>query len=222
MENIAIKISYKGSGLYGIDKKLIDELEMNLRKHYITHVKQNEGPQSGNVVDVVVDIIFNTSLENISDFIKGGLIWDILKKGTSSYILKPLFKAFSKLEHEYSYWDYLSVRFLFDDTTVIIYGVFEMFTRKVSKILPLLFKNYDLFNDKDIGRPNLVIVPMKRVEQEGSQLKFALPEPTQDYTEEEYLEYWGLSYTCGSVKKIFNVRVQKVMDEGWDDCYQTL
>lgn len=209
MENIAVIVDYKGSGVSFNNEEHIKNLKLELKKHYITNFRPNQGPQSGGLLDSVVDIVLNM---NLPEVIAGGVVYDVAKT-----FLKPLFSAFSKIENETEYWDYYKISFVFDDTKINIYGMDKMFTSKVSEILKAIFENYHLLIDEG-NYPFEINVPIKRIEEDGK-YKFVNEEALTDYEMSEYLGYWAISYNIGYDRKVFDVKEKKLMNTEWSHNY---
>jgi hypothetical protein len=207
MNRITVKLSYKASGLQWIDSDDLTNLHKELKENYISNISPNGGPQAGGVVDTIVELIFDISFIDFLNILKEGLIFDVVFRREKSYILKPLFNSFAKVEANNECWDYTEVRFLFNGTEMIVYGTSQMFTSKLGAVLNLLSKHY---NNLDI--PTQILIPMIReVDVSGNEL-FMNHGEGRDYYLDEYSKFWGISYDFGNVKKIYDLENSKIID----------
>ncbi len=81
MKNIAIKISYKQSGVSSEIQKSIDNLKDELQILYILNVRPNAGPQAGNLLDTTLEIILDISLADLAKICRDGFIFDTIVRG---------------------------------------------------------------------------------------------------------------------------------------------
>lgn len=210
MNYIAVKLSYKASGLYGIN---IDELQLlnrELRENYISHIAPNPGPQAGGLVDAFVEVMVDTSFIDFFKVLRDGFIFDTVTRGKKSFLLKPLFDAFKRMETTNKYWDYTSVSFLFNDTQIIVYGINDMFTSRLNIVFDAISKHY-----KNLGEPYKVIIPITKDINSAGEVTYASYEG-DDFVLEDYVGFWGVSCNAGSETMIYDVGQSKLFDGSWD------
>lgn len=215
MNKIVVKLSYKASGLYAIDTESLNDLCTSLKSNYITNIRPNNGPQAGGVVDCIIELIFDISFVDFFKIIRDGLIFDLVTRGKDSFILKPLFDAFKAMESKNPSWDYTKVKFLFDDTEVVIYGMSNLFTSKLGLVLNLIAKYYNFLIDKDLGAPYQILIPIvKDVDSENNEF-YANYGGGSEFEIDDYQKYWGLVYQLGFEAKIFDLKEKKILNMSW-------
>jgi hypothetical protein len=215
MESISIIFHYKQSGISTNNEKQLEQLKSELKENYVTNFRPNSGPQSGGLLDSMIEIVFNIDLIDFVKILRDGVIFDAITRGKESFLLKPLFDAFSKAENETDYWDYYKISFIFDDTIINIFGMDRMFTSKLNEIIATVFKNYNNINNSELGKPYEINIPIQKVLQENQTYKFINQEALTDYEKSEYLKYWAISYHFGFTKKVYDVEQSLLLDEEW-------
>lgn len=209
MNHVSVKLSYKASGLGGIKMEDLDELVEALKENYISHIAPNPGPQAGGLIDAFVEVILDTTFVDFFKVLRDGFIFDTFTRGKKSFVLKPLFDAFGKMESKNENWDYTIVRLLFNDTKVVIYGMSNMFTSRLNIVLSELSKHYNKLNN-----PHEIFVPVtRRVDNEGKITYAAYG--GDDFADADYKSYWGISYHAGFDRKVYDVKADSLIDIGW-------
>src|ERR1700741_67287 len=145
---ISVSISYKGSGLMSI--KGFDEFQKTIKENYISNIRPDSRPQSGGMIDMIVNVLMDITLIDFLKIIRNGLIFNMVTRGKESYILKPLFDAFEKLEKANESCDYSQVRFMFDGTEIIINGMTQLFTSKAAAVINELSKSYHILYSSEL------------------------------------------------------------------------
>ena len=209
MNYISVKMSYKASGLYGIDNEELKALKNELRDNYITHIAANGGPQAGGLVDAVVEVMLDTTFVDFFTILRDGFIFDTVTRGKKSFLLKPLFDAFQRMESKSKYWDYSSVRFLFHNTEVTVYGAKDMFTSRLGVVFDALSKHYN-----KLGEPYQIAIPIAKVDDGSGNINYVVYE-AEEFQLEDYSLYWGISYDAGFERKVYDVRQSRLIDFDW-------
>lgn len=210
MNHVSIKLSYKASGLYGINKEDLQTLTKELKENYISHITSNPGPQAGGLVDAFVEVMLDTSFVDFFKVLRDGFIFDTVTRGQKSFLLKPLFKAFKEMEAKNEYWDYSSVQFFFNSTIVTVYGLEKMFTSRLGMIFEELSKH-----SMNLGEPYEIVIPVtKFIDGEGDS-KFVSYQG-DDYNLDDYVKFWGISYDSGHTRKVYDLSKSILIEESWD------
>jgi hypothetical protein len=210
MNKISVKLNYKASGLSWIDSSDLEILKKEIKENYISNISPNGGPQSGGVVDTIVEILIDISFVDFFKIIRDGLIYDTVTKGKHSFILKPLFSSFAKIESNNESWDYIKVKFLFDGTEVVVYGMSNLFTSKLGTVLNALSKHYI-----NLGTPYQILIPItKDSDDEGNDF-YANYGGGSDFDTEDYTKFWGILYELGYDLKIYDVENSTMLNESW-------
>ncbi|MGM1429849.1 hypothetical protein ACS126_11365 [Sphingobacterium lactis] len=216
MDYAAIKISYKQSGISEKNIKFIEQVRSELKDKYILNIRPNSGPQAGGLLDLTLEVILNLDLKAFITILRDGLIFDTVIRGKDSFILKPLFDTFSKIELSTRRWDYSCVSFIFDDTIVYIYGIENLFTSKIYFTLNKLQKIYNKLEIAQHGLPYQIVIPIEQqIDNKGNKV-FLNDEHLKDYNLEYYENYWGLSYELGNIKKTLDLRKEIIIEEEWN------
>ncbi|MEK6478090.1 hypothetical protein WJR50_11165 [Catalinimonas sp. 4WD22] len=218
---VAVIIKYKGSGFGSsseLKKEYLDTLKLELKENYITNSQDIGGPQAGGIVDTIVEIFTNQYFQKLTGIIKDGLIFDLIFNGRKSIVLKPLVKAFQKIESKTDCWDYTQVRFYFDDTVVVIYGSGKLFTSVVGKVFPELIKHIGTLGKTGSGMPSRICMPIQKANWvEGGVDKWISPAGDgEKYSAEECLTFWGLEFGSRNDRKIYDVQNQEILNIEWD------
>lgn len=207
---VAVKLSYKASGLNGINQDDLDVLNTELKENYISHISPNPGPQSGGLVDAFVEVILDTSFTDFFRALRDGFIVDTVIRGKKSFLLKPLFDAFKRMEVKNEYWDYTSVRFFFNSTQVIVFGMNNMFTSRLSIVFDAIIKNY-----KNLGEPHEIIIPIIKGTDSAGKAILSTYEG-EDFEPEDYVRFWGVSYNSGFETMIYDVGQSQLFEGSWN------
>lgn len=216
MNNIAIKINYKQSGISDKNVQFIDQIRTELKDTYILNLRPNSGPQSGGLLDMILEIITNVDLKTFITLLRDGILFDTVTRGKESYLLKPLFDTFSNIEKSTVCWDYSCVSFVFEDTQIYIYGTDSMFTSKIHVVLNNLEKLYSKLKIAEYGYPYQIVAPMEKHNDDNGVYRFEIDEPLKNYSIDDYARYWALSFDLGNVKKIFDLTEGVLLDEDWN------
>ena len=210
MNKISVKLTYKASGLSWIDKTDLKVLHKEIKENYISNISPNGGPQAGGVVDTVVEILMDISFIDFFKIIRDGLIFDTVTRGKDSFVLKPLFNAFKKIESNNEAWDYTKVKFLFDGTEVIIYGISELFTSKIGTVFNALSKHYS-----KLKTPYQILITISKNKGDDGNDFYTNDGGGADFGIEEYIRYWGIVYDYGHDAKIYDVENAFLLNESW-------
>jgi hypothetical protein len=212
MHNISIKLTYKASGLGFIDKNDLEILSNEIKNNYISNISPNGGPQAGGVVDAIIEILMDIPFLDFFKIIRDGVIFDVVSRGKDSFVLKPLFDAFKKIEANNVSWDYTKVKFLFNNTQVIIYGMTELFTSKIEPIFNAISQHYD-----KLENPYQIIIPISKSEneQENGDIFFENNCGGINFELNDYLKYWGIIYDYGYETKVYDVENSILIDKSW-------
>jgi hypothetical protein len=210
MNKISVKLTYKASGLGWIDSNDLETLQKEIKENYISNISPNGGPQAGGVVDTIVEILMDISFVDFFKIVRDGLIFDAVTRGKESFILKPLFNSFAKIESKNESWDYTKVRFLFDGTEVVVYGMSNLFSSKLGTVFNALSNHYN-----NLGTPYQILIPItKDSDEEGNEF-YANYGGGSDFDMEDYTKFWGILYEFGYDAKIYDVENSTVLNELW-------
>lgn len=210
MNKISVKLTYKASGLSWIDNSDLETLHREIKENYISNISPNGGPQAGGVVDTVVEILMDISFIDFFKIIRDGLIFDTVTRGKESFVLKPLLNAFKKIESNNESWDYTKVRFLFDGTEVVVYGMTELFTSKIGTVFNSLSKHYN-----NLGTPYQISIPISKDKDDEGNEYYANYGGGDDFGIDDYTRYWGIIYEYGYDAKIYDVKNSILINESW-------
>jgi hypothetical protein len=199
MNRISVKISFKASGLYGIDLQSVQDMKSEIREHYISNISENGGPQAGGLVDALVEIILDIPFQDFFKIMHDGFLFDTVTRGKESFLLKPLIQAMRSIEKKNELWDYHEVRFLFNDTEVVILGIQKLFTSTISSVFNALFIHH-----QNLQQPYRIIIPLIKSIEENNEV-FQRIEGGWDFSEDDFLKYWGIEYDLGHQFDVYDL-----------------
>lgn len=210
MEKVSVKLTYKASGLGWIDNSDLETLHAEIKENYISNISPNGGSQAGGVVDAVVEILMDISFVDFFKIIRDGIIFDAVTRGKESFALNPLFNAFKKIETNNESWDYTKVRFLFDGTEVVIYGMTDLFTSKICTVFNELSKHYN-----NLATPYQILIPISKDSDSQGNEYYANYGVGDDFGIEDYTKFWGIVYEYGLESKVYDVQKAILLNETW-------
>lgn len=218
---VAVKVKYKGSGFGSapeLKTEYLETLKAELKENYIVNSQDTGGPQAGGIVDTIVEIFTNQYFHELTGIIKDGLIFDLIFNGKKSIVLKPVIKAFQNIESKTACWDYVQVRFYFDETVVLINGSGKLFTSVVGKVFPELIQHIGTFSQSDFGIPSRICMPVIKTDwgEDGADKWISPAGDGAEYSPEECLTYWGLEFGSRYNRKIYDVQNKEILDAEWD------
>lgn len=136
---IFIEFEYNGREIEGIEM-FKDELNQS----YLVQGRSIYIPSFSDGGETWFTIFINSSFfEFAKDVVVYGLAWDLLKKGTKNYFLKPFYASLTKLKeaNKDSYKLRIKrMRFQFDDITIIVGGIEPHRISVISRIFNELSK----------------------------------------------------------------------------------
>lgn len=215
MNKIAVKLTYKENGTDRINSDDLAHLHKEIKENYISNITPNAGPQSGGMVDAIVEVLMDISLIDFFKIVRDGFIFDTVTRREESFILKPLFNAFKNIEAKNSSWDYCSVTFLFDGTEVVISGMSNLFTSKIATVFTAISEHYNNITSEGAQAPHQILIPIRKEEDEQGKTFFANYGAGDDYELEEYTEYWGISYAYGFATGVYDLKKGELLKESW-------
>ena len=208
-DRIAILIQCKGNGIAQVPE-LIPTIE-RLKESYVVKFRLDGRPQANGVVDGIVEIIVNLTLNDVLIWIGGNLLWDQIKKEGKALIVEPLRREFQALETN-ECWVYSSITLSFEDTTIKIWGTSSMFTLKLQRIMHLMSEHYQYLKHPKFGLPETIVIPVcYESSNETYQVKY------HDQVESNYQEFWGVSYYLNYERRVYDLRNKILTDKVWAD-----
>lgn len=217
---VAVMLFYKMSGLGSseLERSDVENLKSELQENYITHFRDTGGPQAGGIVDTAVEIFTNEYFQRLTNIVVDGLIFDLVFNQKKSIVLKPLIKAFQKMEAKTDCWDYTQVRFNFNDTTVVIFGAGKIFTSVIGNVFPEVLKHSKHLIHKEDGFPTKICMPLQCTDwgKDGADKWITTAGDGQEYFAKECLTFWGLEYGSQYNRKIYDFEKKKILEIEWE------
>lgn len=207
MNEIYVNIQCKANGISQVPE--ITAAVQELRKDYVVKYRLDGRPQANGVVDAIIEIVINATLQDWLLWAGGNIFWNVIQKGFKNLFLTPLVNIFNSLELN-ACWDYTHVKFTFEDTTVVVKGYSNVFTTKVALIMNLLFKHFDNLRHPELGTPESIIIPITYDDENGVYNNYP-----DDCYDEAYSEFWGISYCLDTDRRIYDVRNKVLIDNSW-------
>lgn len=202
---IAIIIDFKASGgnLNGLEN-LVTELRNN---YSVVSLKPNGGPQSGGLFDFVIDVVFNTSSEEFFKNIVQQIEFELILLGSKNYIFKPLVDALGKFETTNPTADFHRFSLQFDDIKIHFHSLPYSFHSRVIKVFSDLLSKRQYYNDEKYGQLDEITIPLQLLGNEFS--------VSWDCDSFHYSNYWGLSFSLGHERLVFDNRQNVIIKKDW-------
>jgi len=243
-KEIDIKITYL-SPKQSIDDDYLDAnifLDEIKKEYEVSIDKKYAGLGGGlSLYEFFVHILAEVSLK---DAIVGGIItnlaYDILKSG-SKISLKKFFEAykmFRQKNEEYNSLDISTIKFEFQDVTIVLYGIFkDSLPNVISEITQVIVENYEIISEYDDRLLKEIHIPIiQRVAEEYKNMpeqldmnsKYTYPNKDEitELNKSNYFKFWGLKYYFQHKKYLYNLQTNKITLEEWidptDNIYSTL
>ncbi|MEH6445260.1 MAG: hypothetical protein V7784_15300 [Oceanospirillaceae bacterium] len=223
MEPISIKIeywTYPDGTQTGVEPNGIVEFRSVLNENYASLVKGTSG-ECGGLYSLAIEIVSNIVFSDIANLIVGGVAYDTIKSGTSSFFIRPFLDALSKLveSNKDNSLDIENITFIFQDTKIYIYNLRGYpAIDYLKQIFSKLSMSYSKLIRPSGECPYEIHIPTLD-DKECSFGRFRVPldvdESIEKFENIDYLKYWGAVYNLEIGKRVFDVASQFLIDENF-------
>ena len=208
---IFIEFGYNGREIEGIR-----DFKEELSKHYLCQGKDISIPSFSEGGETWFTIFINSEFfEFAKDTVISGFAWDLLKKGTKSYFLKPLYEALKKLEDINKDSGKLKIeemKFQFDDIDIVFGGLRASSIATVGIVFNEIAKRRAKI-ERHIEMPiSKIITPIlynPSIDKKGYS-----PYTLETYPEsiESYLDMWKVGYIGNRGWTIYKLNTEEYLE----------
>lgn len=221
VERMAVKIDYVTSPQEGSIDPIpvgMEEFRRELEDAYVSLIRGHPGVRGGGWYQFAIQVTSSITLRDLANLILGGIAYDLLKSGVSSFVLRPLLHSYAKLASRNSKIEFGvdEVSFFFQDTDVIIKKTGTQFIHlDLENILTALVKNYEhlLYRGE---LPYVIHIPVfedKKSHFSRFRSMLDVDETIQNIVSDNYFQYWGVRYNRAGKVCVFDVQRQIILDE---------
>ena len=201
----------------------LEEFRHEIEKEYITVVHKHLIGRGGNVYDFTVQLLTNVHLSDVSRWLLQGVAFDVLKWGTTAFVLRPFLDAFGRLRQREQQYpgevvDIGELTITFQDSTVIIRKVRGVsFFDSLEKILQALAVKHEALL-RGGSAPFMIYIPIFEDCASNRIIRFrqllSVDETIAGVGESDYFKFWGVRYGyCEN--RVFDVERSLLIDEGF-------
>jgi hypothetical protein len=208
---IFIEFGYNGREIDGIE-----DFKEELSKHYLCQGKNVSIPSFSEGGETWFTVFINSEFfEFAKNAVMGGIAWDLLKKGTKNYLLKPLYEALKKLEETNKDSYKLKIeemKFKFDDIDIVLGGLRASSIATVGIVFNEI-ANRRAIIERHIEMPiSKIITPIfynPSIDKKGYS-----PYILNTYPEsmESYLEMWQIGYMGNRDWTIYKLKTEEYLE----------
>jgi len=199
----------------------MDEFQRELDGEYLTVIHGRPGDLGG-LYQFAVHFISNITLSDVAAFIGAGVAYDVLKSGAQAFVLRPFLRAFEKLrERNQSFRiDVEELRLEFRDSIVTIDSTYtNAIPSQLGRILVELAKDYSRLRLSSGEMPFEIRIPVLE-DTSGDRIGrfravLEVDEMIAKRKPEDYFGFWGLWYDYSRQFRVFDIKRQLLLDEGF-------
>lgn len=204
----------------------INDFKNEVSKEYVSNIKGIPVGRGGGVYELIINTIINSTLQDFLNMLIGGVVYDTVKFGSKSLLLKPFFKAFEKLNSQNSNGIGIrEFRLKFEETEIIIKSIDEI---GIYQIVPKVFKKLitiypNLKHTKSQHYPQQISIPVlfdKNINK-SHHPKYREPLVEEEYLEnlnkEQYFHFWGLNYEFTHEQLVFDLEKNSLTEYEYCD-----
>jgi hypothetical protein len=223
---IAIKVNYWAaqSGPASITElDGIEEFRSSLAEEYVTVVKARPAGLGG-LYQLSVEMISTFALTHLMRLVLDGAVYDFVKEGTKSFILRPFLEAYRKLRERNGKRhdaDIDELRLVFQESVITIDSVgTDSIVTNLEKIIQTLAENYKSLVLPSGETPFDIHVPVFEDTAPDRPSRFRVllnVDETIKVETADYFRLWGLWYDFSNAQRIYDVSRRLLLDQGFMD-----
>jgi hypothetical protein len=198
----------------------IDEFRRELTANYISVVKGRPAG-AGGFTHLYVEIISSFSLSHLVQLVLDGIAFDLIKRGSESFVLRPFLEAYKKLRDRNKGTRLIDIGELqihFQDSVLLIHEVSaDTMVPNLERLLLSLAQNYEHLTLSDGESPFLIHIPVFEDPEDERPCRFRvrgdIDETIRSDGPADYFKFWGLEYIVDTDRRVYDVARQLLLDE---------
>ena len=201
------------------DLQGVDEYRNELAKEYAALVRGRPAG-AGGPVHMLAQVISGIPWTHVVQLIIDGAVYDLIKEGSRSFILRPFISAYRKLRdrNQGRLIDLAELQIDFEDFQLIIHEVAsDTIIDCVGVILQRLAEHYPRLVRSNGESPAEIHVPVFEDSDPERSCRFRetarVDETIRGKAPDDYLAFWGLVFDQTWPSKVYDVQNLKVLDE---------
>lgn len=201
------------------DLQGIDDFRNELSESYISVVRGRPSG-AGGLVSLVIEIVCSFSLPHIARIILEGAVYDLIKEGSRSFVLRPLIAAYKRLKEKNRerLTGVREIRIEFQDCQLVIHEVStDTVVDNLEGILSAVAQNCDRLALENGEFPVEIHVPVVEDPDDERPCRFRViahvDETIRGTTPGAYTAYWGVAYDRERAVKVYDVGCGRLIDE---------
>lgn len=222
MEPISVRVDYwtlPDRSESGKEPEGIEQFRNELRSQYASLVRGRSGACGGGLYDLAVQVVSEISLRDVMGVIAGGVAYDLVKAGTQSFFVRPIFEALRRLKskNRERNVDLDELTLSFRDTDIFIKRVDSHSIHDILEdVFKLMAENMETLTRGGREIPYAIHIPIvEDSDNETTRFRSLLDvdETIRDINQSTYFGYWGVRYNLAGSIKIFDVKRKFIIDE---------
>jgi hypothetical protein len=220
---VAITVKYwiaSDQGRKFADLEGVDDFRRELAADYVSVVKGRPAG-AGGFTHLYVEVISSLSLSHLVQLLLDGITFDLIKRGTESFALRPFLAAYKKLRDRNKakrLIDIAELQIHFQDSVLLIHEVStDTIAQNLEKILLSVAHNYEHLAISDGEIPFLIHVPVFEDLEKDRLGRFRvrghIDETIRSDGPAEYFTFWGLEYILDTDRRVYDVTRRLLLDE---------
>ena len=197
----------------------VEEFRNDLAGEYVALVRGRPSG-AGGPVDLIVQIISRLPWSHVVQLLIDGVVYDLIKEGSKSFVLRPFISAYRKLRerNRNRSLDLAELQIDFEDCQLIIREVSgETIIDNLGSILRTLAEHYGRLRLPSGEAPGEIHVPVVEDPDPERPCRFRetarVDETITGKGADDYLAYWGVVYDHTWPSRVYDVRNGELMNE---------
>ncbi|SRR6266496_121187 len=201
----------------------IDEFRRELAADYVSVVRGRPAG-AGGLTHLYVEVISSLSLSHLSQILLDGIAFDLIKRGTEKFVLRPFLAAYKKLRDrnkgKNNFIDIGELQIQFQDSLLVIHEFSsDSVVDQLENILQLVARNYETLVLEDGAYPFSIHVPVFEDPDPERPCRFRvmglIDETAVVNARDGYFQFWGLEYDPFETR-VYDVEHQRMLDVGFN------
>jgi hypothetical protein len=201
------------------DLEGIEDFRNELANHYVSLVR-GRASGAGGGAHLLVEVISRLPWSHVVQLLIDGAIYDLIKEGSRSFVLRPLISAYKELkDRNRDRTLYLrELRIDFQDCLLVIHEISsDTIVDNLWRILPTVAAHYDCLALESGEKPIEIHVPVVEDPDEERPCRFRVvahvDEAITGRGPNDYLGHWGLVYDRAFTVKVYDVEQRLLLHE---------
>jgi hypothetical protein len=236
---IAIKVNYWAEQVGETtlrEPEGIDDFREELSQNYFSVVQGQPGDLGGGLYHLAVELISSVTLAGIAGYLASNIAWDIIKAGTTTFVLRPLVDAYRKLRERNREIDVdvETLSIVFQDTLLIVHRIGpDSIVTNLEEILRTVGREYAHLLRPSGEKPFSIRIPVfeDHAHDRLSRFRELLDvDETIQPKAADYFGFWGVEYVFSRITCVYDAHAHQTLDaefltidrysEEWDRRYR--